>query len=285
MIGYPGTGKIVVGGRGFLRAHLTVYGRADHSAARCPTVSAISRATRLVNEIETSAPTVSAEEFGLPPKITVTSIRGGAPGTWSVVPDRCEIEVDVRLTPNYTADQAWQTLRTATADLDTADPGMSLARRVGSRGRSGVALSRGTDFLAVSLRDRDLALDYVVEYVASGVQSSVMRMTMPLEAVLRALLEEPTEAWYGLQICERAGLPSGTIYPMLRRLVQAGWLKSFWEDQDVASAEGRPARRYYRFSDDGAEQARHALAVADAARRARLSRRHLTPGVPEEGRA
>jgi succinyl-diaminopimelate desuccinylase len=110
------------GGRGFLRAHLTVYGRADHSAAQRPTVSAISRATRLVNQVEKSAPTDSAEEFGLPPKITVTSIRGGAPGAWSVVPDRCEIEADVRLTPNYTADQAWQTLRTAVADLDTADP-------------------------------------------------------------------------------------------------------------------------------------------------------------------
>jgi succinyl-diaminopimelate desuccinylase len=38
MIGYPGTRKIVIGGRGFLRAHLTIYGRANHSAARHPTV-------------------------------------------------------------------------------------------------------------------------------------------------------------------------------------------------------------------------------------------------------
>jgi hypothetical protein len=36
-------------------------------------------------------------------------------------------------------------------------------------------------------------------------------MTLPTQLVLRALLAEPTQEMYGLQICEQAGLPSGTI--------------------------------------------------------------------------
>ncbi len=88
------------------------------------------------------------------------------------------------------------------------------------------------------------------------------RMTIPTQLVLRALLAEPTQEMYGLQICEQAGLPSGTIHPILARLEhEHGWLTSRWEDirpQD----EGRPRRRYYRLTEDGAERARIALAQA-----------------------
>jgi PadR family transcriptional regulator, regulatory protein PadR len=43
------------------------------------------------------------------------------------------------------------------------------------------------------------------------------RMTLPMQLVLRALLAEPTKAMYGLQICTEAGLPSGTLHPILIR--------------------------------------------------------------------
>ncbi len=91
------------------------------------------------------------------------------------------------------------------------------------------------------------------------------KMTTPTKAVLRAMLERPTEPMYGLEICEAADLASGTIHPILARLEGAGWLESFWEDIDP-SKEGRPKRRYYRFSPDGAELARDALARAYQAR-------------------
>ncbi len=87
----------------------------------------------------------------------------------------------------------------------------------------------------------------------------VLRMTMPTQLVLQALLAEPGEEQYGLQICTNAGLPSGTIHPILARLERVGWLESRWEDADPHE-EGRPRRRYYRFSPGGAEQARLALA-------------------------
>ena len=90
------------------------------------------------------------------------------------------------------------------------------------------------------------------------------RMTQATLAVLRALSENPTQEMYGLQISSVAGLPSGTIHPILARLETAGWLESSWEDIDPA-AEGRPRRRYYRLSRAGAARAHHALTRADAA--------------------
>jgi DNA-binding PadR family transcriptional regulator len=87
-------------------------------------------------------------------------------------------------------------------------------------------------------------------------------MTLPTQLVLRALLAEPTQEMYGLQICTEAGLPSGTIHPILARLEGLGWLESHWEDSADAREEGRPRRRYYRLTTDGAERARIALAQA-----------------------
>ncbi|GAA3570695.1 hypothetical protein GCM10022419_059420 [Nonomuraea rosea] len=87
------------------------------------------------------------------------------------------------------------------------------------------------------------------------------RMTLPTQLVLRALLENPTREMYGLEICDAAGLASGTIHPILARFEGIGWLQSRFEDIDP-SEEGRPRRRYYRLTADGAELARNALATA-----------------------
>ena len=88
------------------------------------------------------------------------------------------------------------------------------------------------------------------------------RMTIPTQLVLRTLLTEPTQEMYGLQICAGAGLPSGTIHPILARLEREyGWLSSRWEDINPEE-KGRPRRRYYRLTEEGAERARIALAQA-----------------------
>jgi PadR family transcriptional regulator, regulatory protein PadR len=87
------------------------------------------------------------------------------------------------------------------------------------------------------------------------------RMTIPTQRVLEALLEDPQRELYGLEIGEAAGLRSGTVHPILARLEGYGWLESRWEDID-ASAEGRPPRRYYKLTAEGALAARSALARA-----------------------
>ena len=86
-------------------------------------------------------------------------------------------------------------------------------------------------------------------------------MTIPTQLVLEALLADPQRELYGLEIGEAAGLRSGTVHPILARLEAYGWLVSRWEDID-ASAEGRPARRYYKLTADGVQAARAALARA-----------------------
>lgn len=55
---------------------------------------------------------------------------------------------------------------------------------------------------------------------------------------------------YGLEIAKAAKLPTGTIYPILARLEEAGCLVSEWEQVDPAE-EGRPRRRYYRLTAPG----------------------------------
>ena len=86
-------------------------------------------------------------------------------------------------------------------------------------------------------------------------------MTIPTQLVLRALLDDPARELYGVEIVAAAGLPSGTVHPILARLEGVRWLQSRWEDIDPR-AEGRPARRYYRLTASGAESARAALALA-----------------------
>ncbi len=91
-------------------------------------------------------------------------------------------------------------------------------------------------------------------------------MTIPTQLVLRALLDEPTRELYGVEIGDEAGLPSGTVHPILARLEGVGWVESRWEDIDPR-VEGRPARRYYKLTSTGVQNTRHALANAYQAKR------------------
>ena len=65
---------------------------------------------------------------------------------------------------------------------------------------------------------------------------------------------------YGFDVIDQTGLPSGTVYPALSRLERDGFVKSAWEDEHEAHAEGRPARRYYKLTAPGVK------ALAEAAR-------------------
>jgi DNA-binding PadR family transcriptional regulator len=79
---------------------------------------------------------------------------------------------------------------------------------------------------------------------------------MALEARLShtaALILQALDAGYvyGFSIMETTGLPSGTVYPALRRLEQNELIRSQWEKQSTADEEQRPARKYYKLSAAG----------------------------------
>lgn len=56
---------------------------------------------------------------------------------------------------------------------------------------------------------------------------------------------------YGFSIMETTGLPSGTVYPAMRRLESEELIRSQWERQSIADAEQRPARKYYKITAAG----------------------------------
>src|ERR1043166_5913241 len=47
---------------------------------------------------------------------------------------------------------------------------------------------------------------------------------------------------YGFDIMDVTGLPSGTIYPALRRLEKESLVSGDWEDSKIALRQDRPAR-------------------------------------------
>lgn len=85
-------------------------------------------------------------------------------------------------------------------------------------------------------------------------------MTVPVARVLAVFLDDPDSDRYGIELMERTGLASGSLYPILNRLRAAGWAEAHWENVDPAAA-GRPARRYYRLTPDGARRASDAMAT------------------------
>jgi PadR family transcriptional regulator, regulatory protein PadR len=56
---------------------------------------------------------------------------------------------------------------------------------------------------------------------------------------------------YGFSVMEATGLPSGTVYPAMRRLERDGLIVSRWEQQSIADAEQRPPRKYYKLTRTG----------------------------------
>lgn len=75
------------------------------------------------------------------------------------------------------------------------------------------------------------------------------------------LLAVSNDYRYGFDIMDQTGLPSGTVYPALRRLEEMGLVKSKWEREAAAQRDGRPARKYYEVTRAGS------VALAEAVKR------------------
>lgn len=74
------------------------------------------------------------------------------------------------------------------------------------------------------------------------------RLSHTAALILKALKEGYT---YGFDIMEVTGLPSGTVYPALRRMEALELIQGAWESDEKALLQDRPARRYYKVSRDG----------------------------------
>jgi DNA-binding PadR family transcriptional regulator len=84
-----------------------------------------------------------------------------------------------------------------------------------------------------------------------------MKLTYPTALVLEALA---SGFHHGFDVMDATGLPSGTVYPILRRLDAEGLVRSSWEAAARAREAKRPPRRYYELTAGGRTLAREAIA-------------------------
>lgn len=81
-------------------------------------------------------------------------------------------------------------------------------------------------------------------------------------ALLAVLTAQPRVWRHGYDLSGETGLKSGTLYPILMRLGDRGFLDSKWVPHEVA---GRPPRHMYRLTAQGIAFAREQLAAGVAA--------------------
>jgi DNA-binding PadR family transcriptional regulator len=82
--------------------------------------------------------------------------------------------------------------------------------------------------------------------------------------LLGALTAKAANWHYGYALSRETGLQSGTLYPILMRLEERGWLETQWESPQplVEKRGGRPPRHMYRLTTGGTAWAMEALSAA-----------------------
>lgn len=93
-----------------------------------------------------------------------------------------------------------------------------------------------------------------------------MRLTMPTLLVLAALLQSADEWRYGYDLSRETKLKSGSLYPILIRLKEWGWLQSRWQH-----SEDQKPRHMYRLTAAGQRLARQAVKTPVALARLNLT--------------
>ena len=107
---------------------------------------------------------------------------------------------------------------------------------------------------------------------------SPRRVTATTLDVLDVFVCDAPKDQHGFKLAQRTRRPTGTIYPILMRLEEMGWLVSRWDED---TPESRPRRRLYCLTAEGLAGAR-ALLQARKERPAGTSQRQprLAPEVP-----
>ena len=95
-----------------------------------------------------------------------------------------------------------------------------------------------------------------------------MRISSQTIAVLNALQKSGKGWTHGYEVSKITGLKSGTLYPILVRLHDEGWLEAKWEP---SSEQGRPPRHLYRITAAGSREAKKTIQLAKTRRTQRLA--------------
>lgn len=95
--------------------------------------------------------------------------------------------------------------------------------------------------------------------------------SLQTQQVFQAMLDAPTEETYGFELVKATGLPSGSVYPILRRLEEQKLVTIRREAIDSDPRRTR-YRIYYRLTAEGRRVAR------EATRERTSALRILSPG-------
>lgn len=85
-----------------------------------------------------------------------------------------------------------------------------------------------------------------------------IRFTHTTLQVLQVLLENIRHGVYGSQISKETKFQSGTLYPILHRLEDCGWVEVEMEKADPKTLR-RPLRKYYKLRGEAVPIAQEAL--------------------------
>ena len=82
-----------------------------------------------------------------------------------------------------------------------------------------------------------------------------LRYSQPAHLVLEYCLATSSRWFHGYTLLRELDLPSGTLYPILMRLAEIGWMETKWE----SARTGRPPRHLYRLTSDARPEVRALL--------------------------
>jgi DNA-binding MarR family transcriptional regulator len=80
----------------------------------------------------------------------------------------------------------------------------------------------------------------------------------PATVDVLTVLDAGSGPTWGLAVIKASGRPAGSVYPILERLEQSGWVTSAWEDDPHRTG---PRRRFYELTDDGTTAARAVISI------------------------
>jgi len=83
------------------------------------------------------------------------------------------------------------------------------------------------------------------------------RKRKPSKSTLLVLSQLSAQPQYGYALMKATDLKSGTLYPILMRLTDRGFLKAKWQEPE---SPGRPPRQTYQLTAKGRTYAQEALA-------------------------
>lgn len=93
-------------------------------------------------------------------------------------------------------------------------------------------------------------------------------LSYPAVVILKAI---SSGCAYRFSVMAMTGLPSGTVYPVMRRLERNGLILSQWEVKGIVMVGQRPPRKHYQLTAEGRSTLESCLKRYPLAREADLA--------------